>query len=93
MKITRYFILGPAGFARFDSVEGFAAGELWVRHASEKKWNLAGGRTCADIAADIELGLMVEFSPGSLLGGSVSVAKVSASRMNGAKGGRPRKGG
>jgi len=92
MSSPRFFILGK-GFARFSLFDfpGADGGYFHVRGASEKSWTLAGSKDLATIEAEILSGYLVEFSPASLVGGVPSVAKSVAARMNGAKGGRPRK--
>ncbi len=64
---------------------------MFVRSFAEKAWVDAGCIDISKIDGDVSSGRMVEFSPSSLLRSVPSLARSSAARLNGAKGGRPRK--
>jgi hypothetical protein len=92
---ARFFILGGCGFARFqlfsagDDLTNY--GEFHVRGSRENSWVLAGVVDLAKIGEDLASGRLIEFSPASLMGSVPSPRKSHAARVNGSKGGRPRK--
>jgi hypothetical protein len=93
---ARFFILGKSGFARFQPYKIAVCGEdvlgeFHVRSASETKWVLAGAQSSSYVTEQLASGGLVEFSPASLMGSVPSPAKSHAARVNGSKGGRPRK--
>lgn len=91
MSKARFFILSGNGFARFAPFEGKDYGVFHVRSFAETAWVEAGLADVERIDADIAGGRLVEFSPASLLASVPSPGRAFASRVNGAKGGRPRK--
>lgn len=91
MSNARFFILGGNGFARFTPFEGKEFGVFYVRSFAETAWVEAGVADVQRIAADLSDGRLVEFSPAALMAGIPSPGRAFASRVNGAKGGRPRK--
>lgn len=91
MSNARFFILSANGFARFSPFEGKSFGVFHVRSFSEKSWVEAGVIDSERIEADVAAGRLVEFSPAALLAGVPSSAKSAAARLNGSKGGRPKK--
>jgi hypothetical protein len=78
------------GFCKFVPINDYGA-HLWVMGSKEKSWTLAGLTEIHWLADELAAGRIWEFSPAALLGGSPSLAKTLAARVNGSKGGRPRK--
>lgn len=78
------------GFAKFQPINA-VYGHLWVMGRREKSWVLAGVESAGWVRERVADDMMFEFSPAALIGGSTSAAKALASKVNGAKGGRPRK--
>lgn len=88
---VQFFAYGNGnGFAKFEPVSKHH-GDLWVMGKLETEWVLAGCESKGWIKEAVASGMIYEFSPARLLGSSRSAAKVRASQLNGAKGGRPRK--
>lgn len=88
---SRFFAYSNGnGFARFDALNAHY-GDLWVMGKQESDWVLAGCESVHWVSDRLEDGTLWEFSPARLLGSAKSAAKVRASQLNGAKGGRPRK--